>query len=858
MKRDSDWLKYTLVFFTLLVALAVVGCGPGDDEKSVRIASGPVEGYYHRVLYANLKDIQQKHFNARSRGALGPRVAIELSPTAGSVANLEFLDQRTAQIAIVQGDVAVRAREFCEEPVYTIARLFYEHILVISLTNDPEPQKRKLNDCGLKRVFVGSQGSGTAITADALLSVSRLSSQGIDIKHNPNIGWALERTIPPKPSMRPQTDDEGISPGETAVVVVLHAKHPLMRDFFDGRFDGFDRSGDEPISLRNEPGVKELYQRLGLGDDPETGEGFGLVFYELGSEQLNSIERLHKGYNVVPVKIVLANKTQVEYRTLVTPALALARSALSKHVASTFAAAVYDIIGAGHAPGDDPNAPLQSDDTAFFRRVGIPSEDQERWPVPFHPGGLAEYIRQHPRAKASGSYAWMSTLFVVLSVLLVAVNMYVFAPTAMMESFLRLHSRGVRGVRRTMNAMSNWKIVIALMSLGFLFWLGAFCVRTIEVRGAEAFRYESPFQDMTLQQVFMWLLTLITSGIENGVYPVQLHSQVIVIMLHVLVVVGVPAYVVIMIWQTVSRIITARTGMPSRLFVDHVVIVGWEPQAQDLIADILHRNSLARFVIVADISHNPMATCQLPANRVAFIHGSPVELKTMKDARMDVARCIVVLEHTENHERQLAHCPGLSVAFCRKFRAFCQQEGVKSYPRVIVKGSHERHAPLLEALGLPTVRSKLAHDRFVPILFEQGAGVFRFLSESWSMINSESAEENSSGIVAMQVPRDQFWSASKHLGIAWDKDNFGRNPLERFFTLANTADLLARYRELQRVLASRSFLLVGISMKCRFPGANEAQRYVHVISPMEADVTENPGVDVQIQELCLYCVDIME
>ena len=409
-----------------------------------------------------------------------------------------------------------------------------------------------------------------------------------------------------------------------------------------------------------------------------------------------------------------------------------------------------------------------------------------------------------------------------------------------------------------MNVLSDWKIVTALVSLFVLLWLGAFFVRLIEIRGAEVFRYESPFQDMTTQRAVIWLLTLISSGIDNGIYPVQLSAQVIVIVEQVLVIVGVPAYVLVMIWQTFSRILSLRTGMPPRLFVDHVVIVGWDPDVQDLIGDLLRRNGLLRFVIVADIPYNPLSVSPLPPNRVAFIHGSPVEETTMRDSRMDVARCIVVLERTENRERQLMRCPGFVVAFCRKFHAFCLREEVGSYPKVIVHGGRDDHSSLLRSLGFPTVRSKLAHDQFVPILFEQGAGVFRFLSETWSAVSDEDFRDNGLGIIAIQASEPQFWSASKRLGIAWEKDEYGRNPLEYFFTTPDTGCLFERYCRLRDALAARQVLLLGISAKCCFPEESNEERYIHMVHPVPSDIDGQERCVTEIREVTLYCMDTKE
>ena len=162
--------------------------------------------------------------------------------------------------------------------------------------------------------------------------------------------------------------------------------------------------------------MRSLYEAIQLKEDDATSRGYGVVFYELGSEQRESIELLHTGYNVVITKIVRRGEEQLRFASLVTPTLAVARRSLPENVATTFARAVYEVIAPEHSPRLPDETPTQeagNESVEFFQRAGIPREEQERWPIPFHTGGLSEYIRQHPRAKSSFNAGWMSVLFLV-------------------------------------------------------------------------------------------------------------------------------------------------------------------------------------------------------------------------------------------------------------------------------------------------------------------------------------------------------------------------------------------------------------------------------------------------------------
>jgi TRAP transporter TAXI family solute receptor len=132
------------------------------------LAAGPPGGAYMRLANALADDVQ----------ARGVRLAV--LQTAGSVENINLLREDRATLAFAQADVAALAAAgrgpFAGAGAYgglrALLALFPEQLHVVVRADDPA---RGLADLAGKRVAIGLAGSGTRVTASAVLAAAGTS-----------------------------------------------------------------------------------------------------------------------------------------------------------------------------------------------------------------------------------------------------------------------------------------------------------------------------------------------------------------------------------------------------------------------------------------------------------------------------------------------------------------------------------------------------------------------------------------------------------------------------------------------------------------------------------------------------------
>ena len=132
------------------------------------LAAGPPGGAYLRLANALAVDVQ----------ARGVRLAV--LQTAGSVENLTLLRDGRATLAFAQADVAALAAAgrgvFAEAGAYdglrALLALFPEQLHVVVRADDPA---RGVGDLAGRRVALGLAGSGTRVTASAVLAAGAIA-----------------------------------------------------------------------------------------------------------------------------------------------------------------------------------------------------------------------------------------------------------------------------------------------------------------------------------------------------------------------------------------------------------------------------------------------------------------------------------------------------------------------------------------------------------------------------------------------------------------------------------------------------------------------------------------------------------
>ncbi len=171
--QDPDLWLHTAVRLLVLVLLAaptiLTGCGGGESPlaaQRLRIASGTPGGVYAAYGQGLAKAIT----------AHVPRLTATAQPSDGSVENLRRLAAGRTDLAFSLADSAAdaaggRGRFSRRVPLRALGRLYDNYVQIIVRDDSPI---RAVADLARRPVSIGAPGSGTALIAERLLTLSGL------------------------------------------------------------------------------------------------------------------------------------------------------------------------------------------------------------------------------------------------------------------------------------------------------------------------------------------------------------------------------------------------------------------------------------------------------------------------------------------------------------------------------------------------------------------------------------------------------------------------------------------------------------------------------------------------------------
>ena len=145
------------------IILALIACLYASMAWAFTIATGPSDGSYYQIAQ-DIKSVAGKE-----------GIDIQVMPTKGSIENIDLLGSGKVDLAIVQLDALRFVSEVLKkqkdldlfESIKVILNLYPEEIHVLSNNNNIQ----SFYHLEGKRVSVGTEGGGTAVTAAVLLAV---------------------------------------------------------------------------------------------------------------------------------------------------------------------------------------------------------------------------------------------------------------------------------------------------------------------------------------------------------------------------------------------------------------------------------------------------------------------------------------------------------------------------------------------------------------------------------------------------------------------------------------------------------------------------------------------------------------
>ena len=173
MRLPAFFKRLATVICALALAVGIAGCGGGEKEQFVNIATGGTAGTYYPIGGAIAEVLSKNGVNASAQS------------TGASVANINMLKDKQVELAIVQNDItyyAVNGQEMFKEGgkienLFGIASLYPETCQFIVREDSGI---KSINDLKGKRVAVGAAGSGAEANARQILEAYGITYDDVD------------------------------------------------------------------------------------------------------------------------------------------------------------------------------------------------------------------------------------------------------------------------------------------------------------------------------------------------------------------------------------------------------------------------------------------------------------------------------------------------------------------------------------------------------------------------------------------------------------------------------------------------------------------------------------------------------
>lgn len=173
MRLPKFFKRVMTAVCAVALAVGVAGCGGGDKQQFINIATGGTAGTYYPIGGAIAEVLNKNGINASAQS------------TGASVANINMLKDKQVELAIVQNDItyyAVNGQEMFKEGgkvenLFGIASLYPETCQFIVREDS---NIRSINDLKGKRVAVGAAGSGAEANARQILEAYGITYDDVE------------------------------------------------------------------------------------------------------------------------------------------------------------------------------------------------------------------------------------------------------------------------------------------------------------------------------------------------------------------------------------------------------------------------------------------------------------------------------------------------------------------------------------------------------------------------------------------------------------------------------------------------------------------------------------------------------
>ena len=186
----------------------------------------------------------------------------------------------------------------------------------------------------------------------------------------------------------------------------------------------------------------------------------------------------------------------------------------------------------------------------------------------------------------------------------------------------------------------KFKYLVVLFLCMLVFVSSVFIINSAEKKFA--LENNTEFENISFDQVFVWLYVFFASGYENDIFP---KSSVGKIVSATLPLIGLSIFFLLLHFinsDTISRKLSTKVGRPPKSFSNHLIIFGWKPGFSNLIRRILNDKLVSAIVIVADMEYNPIIKHELIDKSISYIKSNSFDASTFDSANLREASQVII------------------------------------------------------------------------------------------------------------------------------------------------------------------------------------------------------------------------
>jgi len=597
-----------------------------DEKKGsvISISAGSKTGLY-TYTSERIKELM-----ADTDKPCGPK--FKVLNTGGSQENIDNLLNGTAQIALIQSDILFRNKaRIAEQPatrpqISTIASLYpeYTQILVNSDSNI-----ESLIQLAGKQLYIGKEGSGTAINAGVLLESAGLKIDGS------KISGETEPGIPDYFS--------------------INAKKVSVSDALDGLCD--EGEGDATKVDAVFRVTSSIYPKLKKWKNC-------LKLVNLDSHLLDAILKEHDYYGLTNIKV-----GGEDYSLLYTrAALVIAddnSGLLSDDLINRLARIVHENLPVAFY-GSLPN----SKSAILFRGNKI----MTRLPVAFHPVA-EEYFKSEKIVKKDTWKIWVTGLILWIALFAIKTNtagvtlheQRVYATNNSFSArlfyeftigqvlwLLRSFKLFLVALWQSIRNLSFFQSPITVTIVGLLIFLWVAMVIIVVSENDHALSHDIPnqFENLPLPNFMIWLLQILTLGESpDGLFPKSLVAKAVTIIVPIMGVVG--AFLALMMSTMKNKSLNElrARGLEIPELEDHIVLCGWNDHGLRVVEEIsteIPGAPLKQIAVLDECdAEKPMEHLGLVGENVHFLRGMSSDSENLERVSAKKASGFLVLAGKE-------------------------------------------------------------------------------------------------------------------------------------------------------------------------------------------------------------------